>query len=91
MPPTDGLGAAEPILRTGDSGRGKDGRRSCLLPVVADLAGPTDLLKSGVGGVDFCIVLTRDLEGLGVEGECACLTALSRGKNMPAPGIEVMK
>lgn len=87
----DGLGVAELSFRTGDSGRGRDVRRICRLPVVADLAGPTDLLKSGVGGVDFCIVLTLECEGRGVYGDCSRLMARSTGRKIPDPAMLVSK
>ena len=90
-------------LRTGESGRGRDvlGRLPCGLGA---RPGPIDWLnldKEGVGGVkfvEFWLPIFRPELVVGVSGNELAdvggdsrLTALFRGKKMPAPGADVVK
>jgi hypothetical protein len=94
-------------LRTGESGLGCDVRGGFFPIGLAARPGPTDLLKfgsDGVGGVKFVEFWFASfsppaVDMVGVIGnELAAevggesrLTALDRGKKMPAPGLVVVK
>lgn len=93
----DGRGPGVMSLRTGDSGRGNDGR--IFLPSgLWARPGPTDWLNFGSPGlgdvkfVEFWLAtFNPPLAGVtgnalpGIEGESR-LAALDRGRKMPAPG-----
>lgn len=95
--------------RSGDSGRGRDGRPFCCLNcgLGARAPGPTDwenLGSDGVSGLKCGFVVVERLKLLpyvedgvvGVGGKSSEVAderfwARCTGKNMPEPGIEVLK
>lgn len=86
-----GTGAVVGGLRSGDPGRGKDGRRAVGFNAgLAALApGPTDWLNFAVDGVRPP-ALNVDKDGpCGVAGPRR--TAFSIGRKMPEPGFVVLK
>lgn len=96
--PIDGLvfGVASfaGVCRTGDCGRGKEGRRAVGLKagLAARDPGPIDWLKLGLvakGVLPPWLKLESEL-GCGVVG-VVLLIAFSNGRNMPEPGLLVLK
>ena len=89
-------------LLTGDSGRGNDGRVFFPSGLEARL-GPTDWLNLGTPGlgdvklIEFWLATFKPpLAGvigneLPATAGDSCLTALDKGRKMPAPGCTVVK